>query len=103
MSGIEVSLSTFSICAAKRRRYAEVQQLYDPSLGNENVTRLDIGMHDAFGVCITESGAKLFDDRRRSCPLQTRRMFANKLLERLTAQPFHRQIVGVYYFIATKV
>ena len=41
-------------CSERELRQAEVQNLGLAAVGNENVGRLDVAMHDTLGVCHLE-------------------------------------------------
>ncbi len=72
---------------------AEIQHLDFPRVGQESVARLEVGVHDALLVRVTERSAERTHDAERLVALETSAFLVfQRLIERTAAQQFHHHI-----------
>jgi hypothetical protein len=73
-------------------RGTEVQDPQFTVIGNKDILRVDVSVHDAARVCVGKSGAHLAHDSQRVGPRQRNRVScAYHLTEKRSDQRFHRE------------
>ena len=85
-------------CRAGRLYQTEICEIDSIALSNQDITRLDISMHQILAMCIVESRSDLGEDSKRAVWGKCFPLLLQYLIQRLTIDELHGDVVKSILF-----